>query len=274
MSRSYAMNATKSLPSSITSYDLLKTFAVIIMIIDHIGLYFFPDDLWWRAVGRIGFPVWFFLVGHASGRDLPSKLLIGAGALIVANFFAGMTIFPLNALVTIIIIRLVIDKVMAVALQNEMQMWRVSAILFVLALPTGFLMEYGTLGLITAMFGYMVRHRAAINNDDMVIRFMLFALGAFIVMQVVSFGFSTEQFLFMALGTAAVRLVLYSFKPASYPTLGGYVSSVGRWFAQLCGRRTLEIYIVHLLAFKALAVYLGLEGFGLLDWSWFLAPES
>ena len=37
---------TKALPQNITSYDLLKAFAVIIMVIimviDHTGFYFFP----------------------------------------------------------------------------------------------------------------------------------------------------------------------------------------------------------------------------------------
>ena len=42
------------LPAEITSYDLLKAAAVIIMIIDHVGYYFFIDEMWWRAVGRIG----------------------------------------------------------------------------------------------------------------------------------------------------------------------------------------------------------------------------
>ena len=99
------MSVAKALPREITSYDLLKTFAVVIMLIDHIGAYFFPEVLWWRAIGRIGFPIWFFLVGHASGRDLPFKLWGSALLLVGANFVTGMAIFPLNALVTIILIR-------------------------------------------------------------------------------------------------------------------------------------------------------------------------
>ena len=41
----------RKLPQELTSYDLLKTLAVVTMIIDHIGLYFFPDDVGWRIVG-------------------------------------------------------------------------------------------------------------------------------------------------------------------------------------------------------------------------------
>ena len=71
----------RTLPKDLTSHDLLKAFAVIIMVIDHAGYYFFPDQEWWRAIGRIGFPIWFFLVGHARGRVISRKLIIGAGLL-------------------------------------------------------------------------------------------------------------------------------------------------------------------------------------------------
>ena len=70
--------ASKTLPSSITSYDILKTFAVLTMIIDHIGLYFFPDEMWWRVIGRLSFPVWLFLIGYAQSRDIPKLLILGA----------------------------------------------------------------------------------------------------------------------------------------------------------------------------------------------------
>jgi len=42
-----------------TALDAMKLFAIFNMTADHMGAYFFPDDLWWRAVGashsRCGF---------------------------------------------------------------------------------------------------------------------------------------------------------------------------------------------------------------------------
>ena len=257
----------KTLPSAITSYDVLKTFAVIIMIVDHIGAYFFPDALWWRAVGRIGFPVWFFLVGHASGRDLPSKLLIGAGVLTIGNAVSGMPIFPLNALVTIALIRVLIDPVMRIALKSERHLWVVSFLLMILAIPSGILCEYGTMALITAMFGYMVRHREEINNEQLIFKFMIFALALFLILQQIDFGFTPLQFLIMAVGTGLVRLSLYRFESKVYPGVTKRLPLALIFLFQLGGRRTLEIYVLHLLAFKALAVILGGKSFDL------FAPE-
>lgn len=233
--------SSKVLSRDITSYDLVKTFAVVIMVIDHVGAYFFPEQLWWRSIGRIGFPIWFFLVGHANSRDLPNKLLWGIGILTAGNVLAGMSVFPLNALVTIALIRLGIDHVMVFAMRSRMHLWCMSALLFLLALPTGEACEYGTMALITAMFGYFIRHRDTINDERLIFQFMMFALFAFVSLQFVLFGFSVAQALFMALGTALVRLSLYYFKPKSYPDLTRNMTSSLRWFFRVCGRRMLEI---------------------------------
>lgn len=262
------MSIKKNLPEFITSYDLLKSFAVVIMLIDHIGHYFYPEDLWWRAVGRIGFPVWFFLVGYARGRDIPLKLAVGAGILIAANFLSGMTVFPLNALVTIALIRVTIDPVMKILLRSQTVLWVGSILLFILVIPTYLLTEYGTQALITAIFGYLVRHRKEIGDDDLIRYYMIFALATFVILQFITFGFTPAQMVFMAVGTAAVRGLLYYFSARTYPNLTKNLPFFARWSLQFCGRRTLEIYVVHLLVFKALALYLGMKGFGFLEWSW------
>jgi hypothetical protein len=258
--------STKTLTDKITSYDLLKTFAVIIMVVDHLGYYFFDDELWWRAVGRIGFPVWFFLVGHSTGRDLPTRLIVAACILQVVHSSVGLSFFPLNALFTIICIRLVMDPLMRFALQSRTRLWVLSIGLAVIAMPSYVLMEYGTLGLITAMFGYFVRHRQTINDDKLVISFMLFALLTFVFYQQVNFGFSLTQFTFMALGTAAVRYSLLNFKALGYPGLTARCPAALSMFFRLCGRRTLEIYVVHLVIFDAIGVIFDLSGMGLFRW--------
>ena len=63
----------QSLPKELTSYDLLKSLAVILMICDHIGYFFFPEEMWFRTLGRLCLPIWFFLIGYARGDEV-SKL--------------------------------------------------------------------------------------------------------------------------------------------------------------------------------------------------------
>ncbi|MCB1651911.1 MAG: hypothetical protein KDI46_07665 [Alphaproteobacteria bacterium] len=262
-------HAKTILPKDLTSYDLLKSLAVIIMIADHIGLYFYPEALWWRVIGRTGFPVWFFLVGYARGRDLPPKLLGGAGLLLLGNISAGMPVFPLSALVTIGLLRVSIDPLMRIFLKSPWFLWGGSALLFVLAIPTGFLTEYGTLAMIMAVFGYIVRHKETLPNKEHVFMYALLAFLSFIVTQFLTFSFSHFQFIIMSIGTAAIVAILYVFGLKTYPELTKTLPAPVTWLLQFGGRRTLEIYVVHLLLFKALATYWDLEGFGLLEWSWF-----
>jgi hypothetical protein len=100
----------------------------------------------------------------------------------------------------------------------------------------------------------------------MVISFMLFALLTFVFYQQVNFGFTTAQFTFMALGTAAVRYTLLNFKSLRYPGLTARCPAALAAFIRLCGRRTLEIYVSHMVLFDALCVIFELPGMGLFQW--------
>jgi len=249
--------STKPLPFNLTSYDLLKSFAVIIMLIDHTGWYFFPGDMWWRAVGRIGFPVWFFLVGHSNSRDLNWKLWAGTAVLFIGNIISGMYLFPLSALATIIVIRLVLDPFMRLALYDKKALFAFSIVLLLVVLHTAMFVEYGTQALIMAMLGYMVRHRERLNlTSDTVTLFTAYALTSFLVLQGMMFNLSQPQFIFMTIGTLAVMGLLYGFKLREYPELTAKLPKFVTAALKFGGRHTLEIYVAHLTLFKVLAMIL------------------
>jgi hypothetical protein len=248
------------LPQNITSHDLLKSFAVIMMIIDHIGYYFFPEELWWRAIGRLSFPVWLFLVGYSSSRDLPLKLWGGAFLIVILDALCNIPILPFNILVTIILIRILIDPVMVFALQSKINFWIMSVILFMWIIPTMYFVEYGALGLLTAMFGYLVRHRQELKdrfgNDKLVFEFMLFACLSYIFAMQINFIFSIPEFIFITIGVFCVKLHLYAkFESEDYPKLTKKIPAGLTWALQFMGRRTLEIYVVHLIVLQIIAVY-------------------
>lgn len=256
----------KPLPEAITSYDLLKTLAVVLMVVDHLGYYFFYDDPWWRAVGRVGFPVWFFLVGYSTGRAVPARLIAAAVIVLAANPLVGLALLPLNALFTIIAFRLVLDHLMRFALHGRTRLWAVSAALAAIAMPSCVLTEYGTLGLTTAMFGYLVQHRKTLNNESLVLPFMIFALLSFVIYQQKLYEFTASQFTVMALLTTAMHIMILQFRPHTFQGMTAACPRALTAVIQLCGRSTLEIYVVHLIAFGVLAVMLGLPGMGWLRW--------
>jgi len=259
---------TKSLPSSVTSYDLLKTFAVITMIIDHVGAYFFPEDMWWRAIGRMSFPAWLFLVGYARGRDLSPALWGGAIILTAANFIFGMPIFSLNILVAIICVRLLLDPLMVVLNKdNQKYFWPVVVVLIVLGLPSQIMFEYGSFAFLAAVFGYMVRNKERYDLS-FISNYMVAMFVGYLFVQYISFGFSMPQLVVMAVGTFFVWYALLKFDGKPLPELNDKLYAPARGFLKFCGRRTLGIYVGHLLLFKCAALLMGIEGFGLFAWDW------
>jgi hypothetical protein len=103
----------------LTSYDFLKFFAVVTMLIDHVGFFFFPDQPWLRAIGRLSFPCWMFLVGFANTRAVPKMLVGGCLALVGVNFVLGQYILPLNILALIILMRLVLTPLAQVVFKSK-----------------------------------------------------------------------------------------------------------------------------------------------------------
>lgn len=55
----------------------LKLIALALMVIDHVGVIFFPADMLWRMIGRLAYPVyaWCLVVGACRTRSMKRYLL-------------------------------------------------------------------------------------------------------------------------------------------------------------------------------------------------------
>ena len=63
---------------TVDNTDWLKTVAIILVMVDHIGYFFIEDDKWWSVFGRLAAPTFFFLLGYAQTRGVP-RSWIGLG---------------------------------------------------------------------------------------------------------------------------------------------------------------------------------------------------
>lgn len=251
----------KGLPVEITSYDLFKTFALVTMVIDHIGYYFYPDDLWLRVIGRVSAPMWFFLIGYANSRDLGEKMWGGLILLVAANLVVGMPVFPLNILATMIFIRLVIDEAMRRAVRGHESLIGIALIAVFLVIPSMNFWEYGTAGVLFAMYGCMCRHPEALSRlpKDSATLFIAFVTIFYVGFQSLVFGFDRVQALCIAIGMLPVLVWMSAFRPQVYTALSQRLGGVGAGILQLCGRYSLEFYVLHLIAFKLAALLMGYE---------------
>ena len=95
--------------------NVLKIIALVAMTIDHIGLIFFPDQIVWRIIGRLAFPLFAFFIAEGT-RHTRNKLryflvifCLGVVCEIFARIFAHTT--ECNILLTFSISILIIYAV-------------------------------------------------------------------------------------------------------------------------------------------------------------------
>lgn len=264
---------TGKLTNNLTTYDLFKAAAVILMIIDHVGYYFYPEENWFRVFGRMCVPIWFFLIGYANSRDLKWPIWTGMVVLVLANMVVGLSVLPLNVLGTMIAVRLVIDPLMRLMRRNAETFMCISVVLLMLAIPSYSYTEYGTQGLALAIFGYLLRHRPDVpgfkSASALIIGYAMFCVATFTALQMLVFGFDQAEMMVLLHGVAAVFVLLYFFKPQDLPQLSSRLPGVIRGAVRFLGRHTLAIYVGHLLLFKALGVVFQPDRFLLWNWTFF-----
>ena len=250
------MTVRTALPRNLTSYDILKTAAVVFMIVDHVGYYFEDGQNWYRVIGRLCVPIWFFLIGYARTRELEPRLWIGAAIMEVGRFAAGMPILAVTILGTFLLARRCIDPAMRVTLASERNFWLVNALLFIFALPSFYVFEYGTLGLLLAMFGWMARARQDGNplaTEQRLHQQMTCSAASFVIWQTMTFAFGQLEMMALSAGTLAIAALLLFFRAREFSGWNGPVLMPLKALLQFCGRWTLEIYVAHVIAFQTIA---------------------
>ncbi len=262
--------AAKVLPKELTSYDLLKMLAVVLMIIDHIGFHFYPDEMWYRVIGRWCVPIWFFLIGYAKTEEITRPLVIGAVLIAGSAVIMGQYVMPFNILVSIIVMRWARQGVFARSFYSAETLRGMYLILLFLTLPTAIMFEYGAIAMMFVMCGHMVRYRAEFYERIEPIYIRLFygvAFFTFALLQSISFPvLSNAQALSIFGGFFVVAWILWFFKAQTYPQARGFMAGSVISIIQFFGRRTLEIYVAHVLLFRGIAAYLYPEKYQLMDW--------
>lgn len=241
-------------PSVLTSHDFLKCAALALMIVDHVGAFFYPDQEWLRVAGRFSAPIWLFLIGFARTRDLPPRLWIGALILTMTSVVFGAPILPLTILITMILARLVIDTVMERVAARPESLYPVAVLLFFLTFPTFMFFEYGAAALLPVMIGYMTRNAGSLPfKRDEILRFAFVAGILYALMELVVFlSFSEAQKVVAGVGLVLLFAGLTGFRALTYEALTSSALPAFVWLVKIGGRWTLEIYVLHLVIFHIL----------------------
>ena len=138
------------------SWDMIKIIGLLFMFVDHMGAYFFIHNLWMRSVGRGAAPIFLFLAGYASSYRFSRELLVLASIMLLSNFILGEYTQPLNILFTILGCRALFHLMEKRGKVIE-KPWEWFIVLALFIVFTCFLFQYGTLGVMFAVCGYMKR---------------------------------------------------------------------------------------------------------------------
>lgn len=243
------------------SYDLFKAIALALMIVDHTGYYLFPDNIWLRVLGRIAFPIFLFLVGYSQSYRFDKWLLVGAVLVFISQGINGVPMLPLNILFSILLWRMLLGWLeKRQHILNDILMVWVAMVIFYL--PTIFLIEYGTLGLMFALLGWYVRQR---QMDAGMRLTWLFSTFFWIISQAFAFQFTAPQVMLFIIEGICLAMALSQFTLRSHLLPPEHTTLSPTWLEKLViltARNSLLIYVLHVILFQCLAHALYPETYG------------
>lgn len=250
------------LEKHITAYDLFAI-GVVAMGLGRLASTFEIDSDLLKIPLRALMPVFMVLIGYNVGRRFIDWRILGCAVIIIVArallfnvwFWPSLGHFPLNFLVTIVVTRAIIEPLMAFAMKTRVHFW-----LTVLALAAAapwthiHLMEYGTLGVLMAMCGWLARNRAQLPSGAVDVRdFFIIVLFFYLAFCQAIYAFSPPSFVAMAAGTALVFRFCYNFRVLLLASLKRKPKDLVERACYFMGRNSLEIYtlmvIVSYLAF-------------------------
>lgn len=234
--------------NQVNSHDLIKAVAMILMFVDHVGLYLFPEQHWMRGLGRAAAPLFFFAVGAVNSFRFHRNLLIYGLFLSALTFFVEKQLY-LNILINFVIIKAVLNLYNPKKSNNLVLIFLFLFLAWALIFAHGWL-EYGTFGLLFAMGGRLI-----IQNDER---------GKIWLAATVIWYFLAESFYFGFIGKVALQLLLAIICLLLWCAMVFYRQKswrlhVLKYPVLFLSRYSLQLYVLH-LAFLKLFYHFVLQG--------------
>lgn len=232
------------------TWDVLKVVAMLLMFVDH-GTHFFLDDTpaayYLRAIGRGAAPIFFFLAGYARSYRFSRELFVLAVLLTVFEWLYFWKINTLNVLFTIMLSRAIFQwfEQRGRVIKRPVEWYIGACALFVLEALT----EYGPLGFLIALTGYMRRHEAAYSSR------LRYGLSGVIFLSYASFQVAFfDPAISPVVGFAVMGLVMawcmrFSLHEVRAPWLPAWAAHGLKLFSQYSG----YIYVLHLAALMVIS---------------------
>jgi non-ribosomal peptide synthetase-like protein len=269
----YVGVSARSTPAVDTT-DWLKTVAIILVLVDHVGYFFIDNDHWWAVFGRLAAPTFFFLLGYAKSRGVPLKWIgLALGLTLLDSWNNDWHWVAPNILFSFAVIRF--GRPYAQTLL-ERYGWigfvLLAAALFALLPVTAQVVDYGAEGWLWALLGlsqrlYVDQKSVADLNGKapgktrrnwglMRLLVCLIAAAAYVWREQIEFSFSRPQYIvfIVILGIWSLQLCLFLRGPTRFQPPKLIANTLG-----FIGRHTLEIYALELAGFELIVKWMKLD---------------
>jgi hypothetical protein len=227
--------------TSFNSWDALKLAGLLLMFVDHSGHFFFTHEQWLRGIGRGAPPVFLFLAGYASSYRFKWSVLFLAMAMTLSDIILTGHIRTQNILVSILIWHALFYWMQKKNKKIERPYeWFIICFVWI---PTLFLFQYGTYGLMFASCGYMKKR----NYDKKTQRnFWLLSFVTYGAITAIMSEFSPLTTACMVITLSTVGLALWRFEIRD-------IILRPHWLERLAKRSSYYsgyIYALHLIALE------------------------
>lgn len=226
-------------------YDYLKIIAILLMIVDHLWFFFFPDAVWMRLLGRGAFPIFLTLVwlsgSYKRRRDLFIWAIITQVPIVIyAINNQAYWFLTLNILRSIIIAR----SIIYILHTKETKRYITISLALLPVLPlTQLIFDYGAFAIYFAIWWAMLHQNkniiiTSIYGSSIWTLMMIFSIS--------SFGFTSIQQTYIMI-YACIQIILmyivqyHNFTIHTYPKRDQIIYRIAK--------KALIIYIIHLTIF-------------------------
>ena len=260
-----------STPRAVDNTDWLKTAAIILVLVDHIGHFFMEDDRWWGAFGRLAAPPFFFLMGYAQTRTVPLHWIwLGIILTLLESWNADWTWVAPNILLSLALIRIARPYVQILLQRYGWAAFALLVSVLVAVLPIAAkIVDYGAEGWLWALFGLCQRmyvdgrsaadvdgaaqsaappaHAITKNAELMRLLACLVAAVVYVWQEQIEFSFPRIQLtvFILGIGVLSASLCLFLRGPSRIQPPKAIASAL-----RFIGRHTLEIYAIQLAGFE------------------------
>ena len=228
----------------LNNYDLFKIIAFFAMIIDHIGLFFYPQNTMFRVVGRIAFPIYAILHGISTKNNSKHKthyslLFLGLFLNLIFYIFFNSWV-SLDILASFFIFDIIFSKFPKLDFKIYMPLFVLIIINYYFYDMLNTYIEYG-LFILLFMFTGKIFYKVGSNIIDNVFCISVFA--TYFLTQSINFKFNNIHNIIFGILLLWLFIFIYDFKFREYHNLNSNKVLL------FISRYSMELYFIHYLLF-------------------------